>query len=133
MVTDMSKSSWLAGPGKIKPSDEYVFVVGTFPSTSKSTITIDNNLAQLNNIDFTCDGDWLKFDATNGITGGGTMVNKIAARKSNPVLPGNGMINMKKTEMAATQRVMAPAAQNQVQQKQAVQIKAVGAVKIRQQ
>ncbi|MEO5942754.1 MAG: hypothetical protein ABIP30_12610 [Ferruginibacter sp.] len=86
VTTDYTKSKWLAGPQKIKPADDYVFVVGTFPGNNKTTITINNNFSILNGVDFNCDGDWLKVDTDGKITGGGAMVNKIAARKTFPVL-----------------------------------------------
>lgn len=132
VVTDYAKSKWIAGPQKPKPGDEYVFAVGTFPSTAKTSITIDNNLAQINGADFSCDGEWLKLDANGSIVGGGAMVNKIAARKSNPVLPGNGMIALTKVETQSGQLMQAPAQQNKAQTMQVQKVRTVGAVKIRQ-
>lgn len=131
VVTDYTKSKWIAGPMKPKPADDYVFVVGTFPSTIKTTITIDNNLSQINGVDFSCDGDWFKLDANGKLTGGGAMVNKIAARKNSPVLPGNGMITVTRTDMQSNQVIQAPA-QNKAQTMQVQKVKTAGAVKIRQ-
>ena len=52
---------------KAEPGEDYVFAVGTFPNTSKSIMTIDNNLLQMTGIDFNCEGDWLKLDANGNI------------------------------------------------------------------
>ncbi|MGC4103679.1 hypothetical protein [Ferruginibacter sp.] len=133
ITTDYTKSNWLAGPQKPKPGNEYVFVVGTFPSTVKSTVTLDNNLAQLNAVDFNCDGDWLKVDPNTGIVGGSAMVNKIAARKNMPVLPGSGMIVATKTVTASSQVMATPAMQTKTQQVEVQKVRTAGAVKIRQQ
>jgi len=126
ITADLNKSKWLAGPQKTKPAEDYVFVVGAFPAVTKSNITVNNGLAQLNGVDFTCDGDWLKLDANGKITGGGAMVNKIAARKSAGVLPGN-MIALNNNKItgngsnsmlqvkAATQNNQAPVQAKQVQ------------------
>lgn len=131
VVTDYSKSKWIAGPQKPKPGEDYVFVVGTFPSTAKSTVTIDNNLAQINGADFSCEGDWCKLDANGNFTGGDNMVNRIASRKSSPVLPGNGMVMIARNETQAGQLIQAPA-QNKTQTMQVQKIRTAGAVKIRQ-
>ena len=87
VTTDYSTSKWIAGSQKPKPGDDYIFAVGTFPNTSKSIMTIDNDLLQMAGVDFNCEGDWVKLDGNGNIIGGGDMVNKIASRKSNPVLP----------------------------------------------
>jgi hypothetical protein len=133
ITTSFDKSKWIAGPQKPKPADDYLFVVGTFAATDKSTVTIDNNMYQLNAIDFSCDGDWFKVDPNGNLTGGGAMVNKIAARKNNPVLPGNGMIAVKSAAQTNTM-IAAPGVQNKSQSTQVQKVRTVGAgaIKIKQ-
>lgn len=125
VVTDQGKSKWIAGPQKVKPSGEYVFVVGTFPATGKNSFTVNNGVPQLNGIDFSCDGDWLKLSDDGKITGGGAMVNKIAARRSSPVLP-SAMLTSKLSSSAGNAsasmlQTKATSATNQTQIKQVQQ------------
>jgi len=132
VVTDNRSAGWQSGPNKPKPGDDYVFVVGTFPSTVKTAITIDPNLAQLNGADFSCEGDWVKLDGNGALTGGGTMVNKIAARKSSVVLPGNGAIVLNQATLQASPAAQPAAQQNKAQTMQVQKVRTAGAVKIRQ-
>ncbi len=134
VITDYTKSKWAAGLQKPKPANDYVFIVGTFPSGQTNSITINNNPPQIGGVDFTCDGEWRQVDANGNLTGAaGNMVNKIAGRKNNAVLPGNGMIAFAKTETQSNQLIQAPAAQNKTQQVQVQKVRTVGAIKIKQQ
>ena len=118
--TDNSLSKWNPGPAKLNPPDQsYFFIVGTFPAFTNSNIAISNDYVTRSGIDFNCDGDWLKVDANGNIVGGGGMVNKIAVRKTAPVLPGGILTAITVTKVANT-GMMEPAAikTNQVQNKQ---------------
>lgn len=132
LITDLTKSGWVAGPGQPKPGEDYVFIVGTFPSAFKTQVTIDPGLLQIRGVDFICEGEWVKPDAGGSIPGGGNLVNKIAARKTNPVLPGNGMIAVNKTEIQQVQQMQVPGQQNKTQTMQVQKVKTSGAVRIRQ-
>ncbi|MBS1511924.1 MAG: hypothetical protein JST86_13840 [Bacteroidetes bacterium] len=134
ITTDLQKAKWIAGPQKIKPGEDYVFVVGAFPEVNKSNLTINNGLAQLNGVDFACDGDWMKIDADGKIIGGGAMVNKIAARKSVAVLPNSTIALNSAAKTSATGSSMVQvkaAAQNAQAPIQAKQIQGAAAQKIR--
>ena len=132
ITTDYSVSKWVAGPQKPKPGEDYVFAVGTFPNTSKSIMTIDNNLLQMAGIDFNCEGDWMKLDANGNIINGGDMVNRIASRKSNSVLPGSGMLIMNNNSSMSTQMMAAPGVQNKSQGVQVQKVKTSGMMKVKQ-
>lgn len=132
ITTDYSKSKWIAGPQKQKPGNDYLFIVGTFPNTSNTSVTVNNNVTEMKGVDFTCEGDWLKFDQNGNIVGGGNIVNKITGRKTNPVLPGNGMIMITKTQAQSNQMIQAPVMQNKTQSNQVQKIKTGGVIKIKQ-
>ena len=133
VTTDLSQSNWYPGPQKPRPGDNYYFLVGTFPSSFKSTITIDNNISKLNGADFSCEGDWVKLDENGNISGGGNMVNKIAARRSGRVLPGDGAISIgAMTGVQSNQQLQLPGSQSKTQQVQVQKVRTAGAVKIRQ-
>lgn len=119
VVTDYDKSRWTAGPQKPQPGNEYTFLVGTFPNTSKSAVTIENNAPVLGGVDFSCEGDWVKLDANGNIIGGGSFANKIASRKSMPVLPVAFLSNGAATRATSVMTAQPAATQtNQVQNKQ---------------
>lgn len=133
ITTDYSKSKWIAGPQKPKPGEDYLFIVGTFPNTSNTSVIVNNNVSEMKGVDFNCEGDWLKFDQNGNIVGGGTLINKITNRKNAPVLPGSGMINaVVKSAVESNQMIQAPAVQNKTQQTQVQKIRTTGAVKIKQ-
>ena len=123
IIADHLKSKWTAGPQKTKPGDEYVFVVGTFPATGKNSFIVNNGVPQLNGIDFSCDGDWLKLNNDGKITGGGNMVNRIAARRSSPVLPSSMLASKLNTgTVNASNSMMQAKTANQTNQVQTKQV-----------
>jgi hypothetical protein len=132
LQTDYNKSSWIAGPQKPKPGTDFTFVVGSFPTTSKSVVTLNNDELQIDGIDFICEGDWLQVDANGKIIGGSPMVNKIANRKEAPVLPYGSLTANLAIKTSSNQMIQAPGIQNQTQQVQVQKVRAAGAVKIRQ-
>lgn len=131
LQTDYNKSAWTAGPQKPSPGAEYTFIVGTFPLTGKSSVTLNNDELLVDGIDFTCEGDWMKVDANGKIIDGGTMVNKIANRKTAPVLPYGFLTASLAIRTSSNQVMQAPAIQNNTQQIQVQKVR-TGAVKVRQ-
>lgn len=132
--TDYKKATWISGVQKPQPpGDNHSFIVGTFPFTNKFAVTVTDDELQLDGIDFTCEGDWLEIDANGKIVGNSIMVNKIAARKTNPVLPGSGMLIASKTEINSSKRmILNPAIQNNSKNMQIQRVKTINEIKIKQ-